>query len=169
MRRALLIVILGLLTACAQHGGSPGQPGPATIPTDGVHLEGAIQAVYPVGSGATCNLATVNADKVLQFSPNVRSGAVIGLEIIKYTGPATYAEVGWPPYDRSAFWVGVIGGKTWRAESGVITVTSDATGRVSGTVRASGMREVVSSSGLRTVFGTTTVNASGSWSCQMLP
>lgn len=158
MKRILAGAALALLTACAQHAASPAatSPSQAPIPTDGVHIDGAIRAVYPLSSGGTCNLATVNSDFVLQFSPHARTGAAVGIEIIKYTGPATYSKVGWPPYDRSAFWVGLIGGKTWRADPGVITVTSAAGGKITGTLRASNMGEV---------NGTTTVNASGSWTC----
>ncbi len=101
----------------------------------------------------------VNADQVLTLSANAKSGASIGIELIKYKGPGTYAPLDWPPYESSAFWAGLIGGHTWRAYSGQVTVTSDSNGKVSGTVTASDMREV---------DGSTTVNANGSWTCQRL-
>jgi hypothetical protein len=134
-------------------------PAQERIPTDGVHITGAIQGVYPIGSGATCGLATVNTDKILQFSPNAKSGAVIGLELIKYEGAATYSPLDWPPYEHSALWVGLIGGHTWRAHSGRVTVTSADSAKVSGTLAASGMQQV---------DGTTTVNATGSWTCRLV-
>ncbi len=123
-----------------------------------MHIDGAFTGVYPISSGGKCNVATLNADKILQFSPNATTGAAVGMELLKYTGPKTYAPLDWPPYQRSAAWVGLIGGHTWRAHSGRVTVTSDVNGTISGTLEASGMQEV---------GGTTTVNASGSWICMV--
>jgi hypothetical protein len=131
---------------------------PAPIPTDGVHIDGAITAVYPIGSGGRCNVAMLNADKILQFSPNATTGAAVGMELIKYTGPKMYAPLDWPPYQASAMWVGLIGGHTWRAFSGWVKVASDVNGKISGTLSSSGMQEV---------GGTSTVNARGSWRCQV--
>jgi hypothetical protein len=147
-----MIAVAGLLVVT---GCGTSQPAPVV----GVHIDGAITAVYPISSGATCNLASVNADKVLQFSSNAKTGAAIGIELIKYKGAGTYSPLDWPPYESSALWVGLIGGHTWRAHSGEVTVASDAKGRISGTVAASAMQEV---------DGTTTVNARGSWACQLL-
>ncbi len=96
----------------------------AQVPTDGVHIVGAFAGVYPISSGGKCNIATINTDKLLQFSANATTGARVGMELIKYT------------------WV---------------KVASDVNGKISGTLSSSGMREV---------GGTTTVNASGSWRCQ---
>ncbi len=121
-------------------------------------MSGAITAVYPVTDNATCNVAMVNADKILQFKPNAKIGAVIGLELIKYTGPKTYAPLDWPPYQTSAMWVGLVGGHTWRAFLGWVKVASDVNGKISGTLSSPGMQEV---------GGTSTVNASGSWRCQV--
>jgi hypothetical protein len=113
------------------------------VPSDGVHIDGAFTGVYPISSAGTCNDAS--------------TGAAIGMELIKYKGAGAYAPLDWPPYQNSAAWVGLIGGKTWRAHSGGVIVTSDLNGKISGTLTASGMQEV---------GGTTTVNASGSWRCQ---
>ena len=136
---------------------NPAPKAQAQIPTDGVHLDGAFTGVYPVSSGGKCNVATLNADKILQFSANATTGAAIGIELIKYTGPKTYAPLDWPPYQSSAMWVGLVGGHTWRAFSGWVKVASDVNGKISGTLSSSGMQEV---------GGTTAVNASGSWRCQ---
>ncbi len=136
----------------------PAPPAQAQVPADGVHISGAITGVYPISSGGKCNVATLNADKILQFTANASTGAAVGMELIKYTGPKTYAALDWPPYQSSAMWVGVIGGHTWRAFSGWVKVGSDVEGKISGTLYSSGMREV---------GGTTTVNASGSWRCQV--
>jgi hypothetical protein len=147
-----MMAVAGLLvvTGC-------GTSQPASVV--GVHIDGAITAVYPISSGATCNLARVNADAVLQFSTNAKTGAAVGIELIKYKGAGVYRPLDWPPYESSALWVGLIGGQTWRAHSGQVTVVSDVKGKISGTLAASGMQEV---------DGITTVNASGSWTCQLL-
>jgi hypothetical protein len=154
-RRVIAIVVVLVVTGCGSY--KPAPQAQAQVPTDGVHMNGAITAVYPITDNATCNVAMVNADKVLQFKPNAKTGAVIGLELIKYKGAGTYSPLDWPPYQNSAAWVGLIGGHTWRAYGGQVTVTSDINGKVSGTLEATGMQEV---------GGTTTVNASGSWRCQ---
>src|SRR5712692_465488 len=148
--RMMAVVCLMVATGCGVS-----QPAPVV----GVHIEGAITAVYPISSGATCNLAKVNADSVLQSSSNAKTGVAVGIELIKYKGAGTYSPLDWPPYQSSALWVGLIGGHTWRAHSGRVTVVSDVKGKVSGTLAASGMQEV---------DGTTTVSASGSWTCQLL-
>jgi hypothetical protein len=153
--RVIAIVVVLVVTGCGSY--KPAPQAQAQVPTDGVHIKGAITAVYAITDNATCNVAMVNADKILQFKPNAKAGAVIGLELIKYRGAGTYAPLDWPPYQNSAAWVGLIGGHTWRAHGGHVTVTSDISGRVSGTLEATGMQEV---------GGTTTVNASGSWRCQ---
>jgi hypothetical protein len=136
---------------------NPAPKAQVQVPTDGVHIDGAFTGVYPISSGGTCNVATLNADKILQFTANASTGAAVGMELLKYKGAGAYAPLDWPPYQNSAAWVGLIGGKTWRAHSGGVIVTSDLNGKISGTLTASGMQEV---------GGTTTVNASGSWRCQ---
>jgi hypothetical protein len=137
---------------------NPAPKAQAQVPTDGVHIEGAFAGVYPISSGGKCNIATINTDKLLQFTANAATGAAVGMELIKYTGPKTYAPLDFPPYQRSAMWVRQVGGHTWHAFSGWVKVASDANGTISGTLSSSGMKEVGG--------GTTTVNASGSWSCQ---
>ncbi len=138
-------------------GTNPTPKAQAQVPTDGVHIDGAFTGVYPISSGGKCNIATLNADKILQFTANATTGAAVGMELIKYKGAGTYGPLDWPPYQNSAAWVGLIGGHTWRAFSGKVTVTADVSGMISGTLVSSGMQEV---------GGTTTVNASGSWRCQ---
>jgi hypothetical protein len=137
---------------------NPAPKAQAQVPTDGVHIAGAFTGVYPISSGGKCNVATLNADKILQFTPNATTGAAFGMELIKYKGAGTYGPLDWPPFQNSAAWVGLIGGHTWRAFSGHVTVTADVSGMISGTLVSSGMQEV---------GGTTTVNASGSWRCQV--
>lgn len=156
MRRTVAIAALLIVAGCGTS--KPATQTQVQIPTDGVHMNGAITAVYPITDNAACNVATVNADKILQFKPNAKTGAVIGMELIKYKGAGTYAPLDWPPYQNSAAWVGLIGGHTWRAHGGQVTVTSEISGKVSGTLVATGMQEV---------GGTTTVNATGSWRCQV--
>ena len=151
----MAIAALLMMAGCGNT--NPAPKAQAQVPTDGVHVEGAFAGVYPISSGGKCNVATVNADKILQFSANATTGAAVGMELIKYRGAGTYAPLGWPPYDRSALSVELIGGHAWRAYSGRVIVTSDVNGAISGTLAATGMREV---------GGTTTVNASGSWRCQ---
>ncbi len=153
--RVMALAVVLVVAACGSS--NPPPQAQTQVPPDGVHMNGAITTVYPITDNATCNVAMVNADKILQFKPNAKAGAVIGLELIKYKGAGTYAPLDWPPYQNSAAWVGLIGGHTWRAYGGQVTVTSDINGKVSGTLEATGMQEV---------GGTTTVNASGSWRCQ---
>ena len=136
---------------------NPASKAQMQVPTDGVHIDGAFTGVYPISSGGKCNVATLNADKILQFTANATTGAAVGMELIKYKGAGTYGPLDWPPYQNSAAWVGLIGGHTWRAFSGQVTVTADVNGMISGTLSSTGMQEV---------GGTTTVNASGSWRCQ---
>ena len=136
---------------------NPASKAQMQVPTDGVHIDGAFTGVYPISSGGKCNVATLNADKILQFMANATTGAAVGMELIKYKGAGTYGPLDWPPYQNSAAWVGLIGGHTWRAFSGQVTVTADVNGMISGTLSSTGMQEV---------GGTTTVNASGSWRCQ---
>jgi hypothetical protein len=152
-----MIAIVGLIVLSGCGSSQSASHEQARVATDGVHIDGAITAVYPISSGGRCNVATLNADKILQFSANVTTGAAVGMELIKYKGAATYSPLGWPPYQNSAAWVGLIGGHTWRAFPGQVTVTADVKGMISGTLVSSGMQEV---------GGTTTVNAIGSWRCQ---
>jgi hypothetical protein len=155
-----IIAIVALLMVAGCSSANPAPKAQAQVPTDGVHIDGAFTAIYPITDNATCNVALVNTDKILQFKPNAKAGAVIGLELIKYKGAGTYAPLDWPPFQNSAAWVGLIGGHTWRAFGGRVTVTSVVNGKVSGTLEATDMQEA---------GGTTTVNASGSWKCQIPP
>ncbi len=151
----MAIAALLMMAGCGST--NPAPKALAQVPTDGVHIVGAFAGVYPISSGGKCNIATINTDKLLQFSANATSGVRVGMELIKYTGPKTYAPLDWPPYQSSAMSVGLVGGHSWRAFSGWVKVASDVNGKISGTLSSSGMREV---------GGTTTVNASGSWRCQ---
>lgn len=129
------------------------------IPTDGVHITGAISAVYPITNGGTCPYVVGLTGKELEFSAKPGAGqAYFGGVVARFTGPATYTDVQWPPNGHSSLYV-ALGARSWRAESGLISVKAFGNGSASGTLWASGLREV---------NGSTTVNAAGSWICRIL-
>ena len=145
---AALVGIL-LLGACA----TTQTPKPdLTMPTDGIHITGAVTAVYPIGDVGTCIPNTVPKPE-LTISSNPRPGeAFFGATVNSFAGPKTYTDIGWPPSDKSTLYVS-FQGRVWRATSGLISVKSYGDGKVSGTLWATQLQEV---------GGSTTVNAAGS-------
>lgn len=142
---------LCLLSGCA----GPHSPTPEVIPTDGVHISGALSSMYPITSGATCS----SFSGELAISANPRAGEPgFGVVVANFTGPNTYTDVGWPPQGHSTLYVSY-GGRTWRAQSGLISVKSVGNVTVSGSLWSSHLREV---------DGSTTVNAAGSWTCRIV-
>ncbi|HKC83831.1 MAG TPA: hypothetical protein VKD46_07530 [bacterium] len=140
-------------------------PSAAGFPTDGVHIDGAIQVVYPIADGAPCNIAslTVNGTttRILQMSGKAQDGALLGMQIVGYKGPGVYTKIDWQSFGASGLWVGILPqGRTWHAHSGQITVTSDVGGKISGTLAATNLLEV---------GGATKVNARGAWTCSVQP
>jgi len=140
-------------------------PSAAGFPTDGVHIDGAIQVVYPIADGAPCNIAslTVNGTttRILQMSGKAQDGALLGMQIVGYKGPGVYTKIDWQSFGASGLWVGILPqGRTWHAHSGQITVTSDGGGKISGTLAATNLLEV---------GGDTKVNARGAWTCSVKP
>jgi len=159
--RFLPVIAVVLLGACSGSNASSAPSPSAGATTDGIHIDGAIHVIYPIGNAGNCSVATLNSMKILQFTGKSQNGAVVGMEVFDYKGPATYAKLGWPPYSTSALWVGILPeGRTWRAYSGEIVVKSDRGGTLAGTLAATRLREV---------NGDTTVNARGSWTCSEKP
>jgi hypothetical protein len=131
----------------------------AEVPGDGVRFTGAIAGIYPISNGGTCPVLDTLTGRELQISANPSGGqAYMGGIVENFTGPGAYSDVQWPPQGHSSLYV-AFGGRTWRAESGVIAVASFGGGTASGTLSASNLREV---------NGSTTVNAAGSWTCRLL-
>jgi len=131
----------------------------AVVPGDGVQFTGAISGVYPISNGGTCPVLDSLIGRELQISANPGAGQpYMGAVVENFTGPGAYSDVQWPPQGHSSLYV-AIGDRTWRAESGVISVASFGGGRASGTLSASNLREL---------NGSTTVNATGSWTCRLL-
>jgi hypothetical protein len=131
----------------------------AVVPGDGVRFTGAISGIYPISNGGTCPVLDTLTGRELQISANPSGGqAYMGGIVENFTGAGAYSDVQWPPQGHSSLYV-AFGGRTWRAESGVIAVASFGGGTASGTLSASNLREV---------NGSTTVNATGSWTCRLL-
>ena len=113
-----------LLLACAGTQAPPAATTPsAGVPADGVHIDGAIQVVYPIADGGACNIAslTVNGTttRILQISGKAQDGALLGMQIVGYKGPGVYAKIDWPTFGASALWVGILPQtRTWHAHSG---------------------------------------------------
>lgn len=129
------------------------------IPTDGVHITGAISAIYPITNGGTCPVMDNGTRRDLAISANVGAGeAYIGAVVANFTELRTYTDVRWPPDGHSSLYA-AFGDRVWRAESGLISVKSFGDGQASGTLWASDLHEV---------NGSTTVNAAGSWTCRLL-
>ena len=129
------------------------------MPTDGVHITGAITAVYPITDGGTCPFLTMGSSQELQISSNPGAGqAYFGAVVANFVGAGTYTDVHFPPEGHSSLYV-ALGARSWRAESGVISVTSFGNGDASGTLSASNLQEV---------GGSTKVGAIGSWTCRIL-
>lgn len=143
-----------VLTACT----TPHQQD-SEIPADGVHMTGAINAVYPITDVGTCPYVTMGKSQELQISSNPGAGrAYFGAVVANFAGLGSYTDVQWPPEGHSSLYV-ALGDRSWRAQSGLISVTSFGNGKASGTLRASHLLEV---------NGTTTVDAVGSWTCRIL-
>jgi len=148
---ALLVAMLAV--ACSQ---SP-QPAPQG---DGVRVTGAVNGIYPVASAGTCLSFTFPSFRQLDFSGNPAAGQPgIGWVIGIFSGPGTYSDVRWPAEGHSSISLSVGSSRLWRAGSGTIVVTNLDASAASGTLKASGMKEV---------GGSTTVDAKGSWTCRML-
>jgi hypothetical protein len=134
-------------------------PHVVVMPTDGVHVTGAINAVYPITKAGTCPLVDMGNGLELGISANPGPGqAYFGAEVGNFTGPRTYTDVQWPPNGHSSLYAAV-DAQSWRAESGQISVTSFGNGKAFGTLSASHLREV---------GGSTTVDVAGSWACSVL-
>jgi hypothetical protein len=161
MKFLAALTALVFIAGCGWSRASQPSPSPSpSIPTDGVHIDGAIQKIYAIGDALDCSLGRINSTKVLTLYGKSQSGVVMGMELLGYSSPATFSKLDWPPHDSSSgLWLGLLPqGRTWRAYSGQIIVKSDSGGRISGILVASHMREV---------GGDTTVNAAGSWTCQV--
>jgi hypothetical protein len=140
---------------------TPAKPSSSTavVPGDGVQFSGAITGIYPISNGGTCPVLDSLTGRELAISANPGAGQpYMGAVVENFTGPGAYPDVRWPPEGHSSLYVAV-GDRTWRAESGVISVASFGGGSASGTLSASNLREV---------NGSTTVNAAGSWTCRLL-
>ena len=146
-----------LAAACALTGCAPSTSLAPPIPADGVHITGAITGVYPIANGGNCPV--LDAVRELAISANPAAGQpYFGAAVENFDGPRTYTDVRWPPDGHSSLYVAV-GDRVWRAESGLISVKSFGNASASGTLWAAHLHEL---------NGTTTVNAAGSWTCQLL-
>jgi hypothetical protein len=163
---AALLAVVALASCSSGHRVATATANPtktssstAVVPGDGVHFTGAISGIYPISNGGTCPVLDTLIGRELQFSANPGAGQpYMGAVVENFTGPGAYSDVQWPPQGRSSLYV-AIGDRTWRAESGVISVASFGGGSASGTLSASNLREL---------NGSTTVNATGSWTCRLL-
>jgi hypothetical protein len=146
--------VVCVLTGCTGlHQQDVGPPG------DGVHITGAISAVYPITDGGTCPFLDMGNSKQLEISANPGPGqAYFGAVVANFTGPGTYTDVQWPPDGHSSLYA-ALGARNWRANGGSISVTAFGNGAASGTLSAKNLVEV---------NGSTTVDASGSWTCRIL-
>ena len=134
-----------LLVGCSQSNPQTGVPG------DGVHISGAVTAVYPLADGGTCAVATLPGGRQLVFSPNPGPGeASFGAVISNFAGSGAYADV--------SLYVAV-SGRTWATKSGSLTIQSSDSTQTSGTIAVKHLQEV---------GGTSTIDANGSWTCRML-
>jgi hypothetical protein len=135
------------------------QDQPAALPTDGVHITGAITAVSPITDVGTCPYVAMGRSQELEIASNPGAGqAYFGAVVANFTGVGPYTDVQWPPEGHSSLYV-ALGDRSWRAQSGLISVTSFGNGEASGTLSASNLREV---------GGSTKVGAAGAWTCRIL-
>lgn len=159
MKAMTIALVAGLVVAAACTQSKTPSPSPAVIPADGVHVSGAITGVYPISNGGTCPVLDLGGKRELGISSNPRAGQpYFGAAAANFVGPGTYTDVQWPADGHSSLYA-AIGGRSWRASSGLISVKSYGNGRAAGTVWAPELHEV---------GGSTTVSAAGSWTCRLL-
>lgn len=141
---------------------TPSRDQAVVIPTDGVHITGAINTVYPIESGGTCYLNVVTGVQQLSFTGNADVGhPTLNLVLRPFAGPFTYTNLRWPPGEQSSLSVGLRGDLTYVASSGRVVVTAVHGGTVVGTVSATNMRE-------RNAQTKDNASAAGSWTCQIV-
>jgi hypothetical protein len=133
----------------------------APVPTDGVHITGAIDLLYPIAAGGDCQLLESSGAPLLTFSGVADPGQpTVDMEIAPFAGPGTYAVK--PPVSSlplsPTLIVGLRGYTRWIARDGQITISSETAGSISGTLRSAGLREI--NTGTR-------VDAAGSWTCNL--
>ncbi|HKW58770.1 MAG TPA: hypothetical protein VJR46_03350 [Candidatus Dormibacteraeota bacterium] len=146
MNKPGLVALAGLLLlGCSQS--SP----QSNVPSDGVHISGAVTGLYPIADGGTCAVANLPAGRQFVFSPNPGpQDATVGAVITDYTGPGVYSNVD--------LYV-IVGGRTWSTNAGSITIQSADAAQAAGTIAAKHIQQVDRLS---------TVDVAGSWTCRMV-
>jgi len=148
MRFELVAAFVALVVV----GGCSNNPPPVMLP-EGIHITGAVDAVYPISNGGTCLPIPDPLDGRVQlsFSANARAGqALVGWVVENYGEPGTYTTSS--EYVRA-------GGRQWKGSSSQINVTYADVQMMKGTV---------SWTGLSGENDATKVSASGSWTCRVL-
>src|ERR1700737_4960130 len=86
MRRIAVLATVWVLSSCTTQ-----QSETAVIPTDGIHVTGAISAIVPLAGGGSCPALESPSGTRLGIFANPNTGnAYVAAVVENFTGPKTY-------------------------------------------------------------------------------